>query len=167
MNDDLKGLSWLVGTWKGEATGRPGRGTQTRRYEWILRGVFLMGTNRTAWMATPEHPEGEVHEDISIFSYDRDAERIVMHVFYVERFVAEYTCEPRAPDVWVFTAGHVRNGPNGMRSRETLTRRGDEMESRFELAMAGKEFAEYTREVLRRTRAPKRPRVAARSVSCG
>lgn len=148
----MKPLSWLVGTWEGEATGRPGRGTQTRRYEWVLRGEFLMGTNRTAWRATTEHPEGEVHEDIAMFSYDREAGRIVMHVFYVERFVAEYLCEPQAhSDVWVFTADRVRNGPAGMRSRETLTRRGDELESRFELAMVGKEFSEYTREVLRRT----------------
>jgi hypothetical protein len=150
VNDDLKPLAWLIGTWEGEATGEPGRGAQVRRYEEILRGEFLMGTNRTIWSSTDAHPRGETHEDMSIISYDRAAKRIVMHVFYVERFVAAYVCEQTARQVWVFTADQVQNGPAGMRSREIFTRRGDEFESRFELAMAGKNFAPYTREVLRR-----------------
>jgi nitrobindin-like protein len=150
VNDDLKPLSWIIGTWEGEATGQPGRGTQQRRYEAVLRGEFVMGTNRTTWTATDAHPEGETHEDIAIISYDRAARRFVMHVFYVERFVAAYVGEQTGPDVWVFTAEGVQNGPPGMRSREIFTHRGDEFESRFELAMAGKDFAPYTREVLRR-----------------
>ena len=78
----------------------------------------------------------------------------MMHVFYVERFVAEYLCEPRTEaDPWVFTASRVQNGPPGMRSRETLIKRVDGgFESRFELAISGGPFALYTRETLRRTR---------------
>lgn len=59
-----------------------------------------------------------------------------MHVFYVEGFVAEHLGECVADDTWMFTAATVQNGPAGMRSR-------------FELAMAGKDFALYTRETLR------------------
>lgn len=152
MNDDLAPLAWLLGTWEGTATGQPGEGAQVRRYEAVLRGEFLMGTNKTTWSSTPAHPDGEIHEDVSILSYDRGAKRFVMHVFYVERFVAEYFCEPQTdPNAWVFTADRVQNGPAGMRSREILTRRGDELGSRFELAMAGNEFAPYTQETLRRT----------------
>ena len=150
MNEDLRALAWLVGTWHGEATGEPGRGGQTRRYELVLRGEFLMGTNRTTWSATKAHPDGETHEDIAMIGYDRAAKRFVMHVFYVERFTAVFVCEHREPDVWVFTAERVQNGPAGMRAREIFTRRGDEFESRFELAMADKDFAPYTRELLRR-----------------
>ena len=148
VNDDLRPLEWLIGTWEGDATGQPGRGTQVRRYEPVLRGEFLMGTNRTTWSSTAAHPEGETHEDLSIISYDRAAKRLVMHVFYVERFVATYMCEQIEADVWRFTADRVQNGPSGMRSRETLMRRGDELVSRFELAAAGKDFALYTTETL-------------------
>jgi len=153
VNEDLAPFAWLLGTWEGAATGEPGEGTQVRRYEAILRGEFLMGTNKTTWSSTPAHPDGEVHEDVSILSYDRSTKRFVLHVFYVERFVAEYVCAPQtAPDVWVFTAERVQNGPSGMRSREIFTRRGDELRSRFELSMAGKDFAPYTTETLRRVR---------------
>jgi hypothetical protein len=83
MNEDLRPLEWLIGTWEGNADGEPGHGVQVRRYESVLRGAFIMGTNRTNWDPTPAKPEGEVHEDISLISYDRAAKRFVMHVFYV------------------------------------------------------------------------------------
>lgn len=109
-----------------------------------------MGTNTTRWARTPAGSEPEVHEDVSLISYDRAAERFLMHVFYVEGFVAEHVGERVDDDTWMFTAATVQNGPAGMRSRETLVHRGDELLSRFELAMAGKDFAVYTRETLRR-----------------
>lgn len=150
MNDDLRPLEWLLGTWEGTATGEPGQGAQTRRYELVLGGQFIMGRNRTAWSKTADHPDGEVHEDLSLISYDRAAKRFVMHVFYVERFVAEYHGEQQDAGTFVFTADRVQNGPPGMRSRETLARDGDELRPRFEVAMAGEDFALYTSEELRR-----------------
>ena len=153
MNKDLEPLAWLIGTWEGTAAGAPGTGAQVRRYEAVLRGEFLMGTNKTTWAATAAHPDGEVHEDISFISYDRAAKRFVMHVFYVERFVAAYACEQTDADTWIFTADVVQNGPPGMRAREILVRRGEDLlEPRFELASAGKDFALYTSETLHRVR---------------
>lgn len=150
MNEDLRPLEWLVGTWEGTASGGPGEGAQTRRYELVLRGEFIMGTNRTEWSKTADHPDGEVHEDVSLISYDRAAKRFVMHVFYVERFVAGYGCEQQGADTFVFTADRVQNGPPGMRARETLARHGDELRPRFEVAMAGEDFVLYTSELLRK-----------------
>ena len=152
MDDELGPLGWLLGTWEGTASGEPGRGAQTRRYELALRGRFIMGTNRTAWSATAAHPEGEVHEDLSLIGYDRAAKRFVMHVFYVERFVSEYVCEQTGAETWVFTTDRVQNGPSGMRARETLARSDDELHARFEVAMPGSDFALYTSETLRRVR---------------
>lgn len=152
MHEDLRPLEWLLGTWEGTASGEPGTGAQTRTYELVLRGTVIMGTNRTAWSPTSAHPDGELHEDLSFISYDRAARRFVMHVFYVERFVAEYLGTQTDGDTWVFTADRVQNGPAAMRSRETLTRSGDELRPRFELAMGGAGFAVYTTETLRRVR---------------
>lgn len=150
VDTELGPLEWLLGTWRGTAEGAPGKGEQTRRYELILQGRFIMGTNRTVWQPTEAHGEGEVHEDISLFSWDRGAKRAVLHVFYVERFVAEHVGEQLAPNVWRFTSERVQNGPPGMRSRETFEHRGDLLVSRFELASGQKDFALYTTETLRR-----------------
>lgn len=155
MSEALAELEWLLGEWQGTAEGEPGTGRQARRYELVLRGEFLMGSNRTAREPKPGAAEGEIHEDISIISiisFDRAASRLVMHVFYVERSVAAYVCDPRSdPNEWVFTADRVQNGAPGMRSRETFVRRADDaLESRFELAMGHKPFGLYTHEILRR-----------------
>jgi hypothetical protein len=150
VNDDLRPLEWLLGTWEGTASGEPGQGTQTRRYELVLGGQFIMGTNRTTWARTAAHPDGEMHEDLSLISYDRAAKQFVMHVFYVERFVAEYRSEQLDAETFVFTADRVQNAPAGMRSRETLARHGVELRPRFEIAMGTEDFALYTSESLRR-----------------
>ena len=151
-SESLAPLRWLLGQWQGDARGEPGSGHQVRRYEAVLRGEFIMGTNRTVWVPKPGATESEIHEDLSLISYDRGAGRLVMHVFYVERFVAEYVCSSSEnADEWVFTADRVQNGPPGMRARETLTRRADRLESRFELAMSGRDFQLYTQETLARS----------------
>jgi hypothetical protein len=152
VNQGLKPLEWLLGSWEGDARGEPGTGRQTRRYELVLRGEFIMGTNKTIWVPKPGQSESEVHEDLSLISYDRAGGRFVLHVFYVERFVAEYVCEKQTdPHEWVFTAERVQNGPPGMRARESLASREDDaLDSRFELSLSGKPFALYTQETLRR-----------------
>jgi hypothetical protein len=146
-------LHGLLGTWEGEASGHPGKGRQERRYELILRGRFLMGTNKTVWQPTRENVEGEVHEDLTIFSFDRRANRFHMRAFYVEGFFSDYECREIADGgtTFVFVADAVENGPVGMRARETLRLSGDDrLSSTFEIAMPGKDFAVYTEEILRR-----------------
>ena len=150
MDEALRPLEWLIGSWRGTARGDPGTGAQTRRYELVLQGRFIMGTNRTAWEKTAAHPDGELHEDISLISWDRAARRFVMHVFYVERFVAEHHGEQIDTGTWRFTAERVQNGPPGLRSRETFISRSDELESRFELADGEHDFRPYTTEILRK-----------------
>jgi hypothetical protein len=151
VNDALKPLEWLLGKWEGSASGEPGSGKQQRRYELVLRGEFIMGSNHTIWVPKAGETEGEVHEDISVFSFDRTAGHFVMHMFYVERFVGEFVAaEQTDPNQWVFTAARLQNGPAGMQARETFTRQADTLDSRFDLAMPGKGWAPYTHETLLR-----------------
>jgi len=143
----------LVGSWVGEASGHPGHGQQERRYEFILRGRFLMCTNKTVWEPTPENKDGEVHEDIAIISLDRGAKRFRMRSFYVESFFSEYECREIRDDArtFVFVADAVENGPAGMRARDTLRVLADDrFSSTFEIAMPGEDFAPYTEDLLRR-----------------
>ena len=154
MADHWAAVQQLIGEWEGSASGHPGDGIQVRRYQPILRGTFVMGTNRTAWKPTTENPEGETHEDLAIFSFDRAAAQAVMRSFFVEGFACEYRCVHAADDGsrLVFEASVVENGGTGLRARETFVFRGpDEIESTFELASAGMGFSTYTVERLKRT----------------
>jgi len=144
----------FIGRWEGPATGRPGRGRQVREYKAILRGRFILGTDETCWIPTPEEPHGLVHEDLSVLSFDRGSGQLVLRGFYGEGFVHEYRCVEADGEGtrFVFEAAQVENGPPGMRARETIVFPDpDVLESTFELAMQGGDFEAYTHEHLERT----------------
>jgi len=121
MTDQWTAIQRLLGRWEGTASGRPGTGSQVRRYESILRGKFILGTNKTRWRPTDEDPEGEAHEDLSVIGYDTERQQLVMRLFFVEGFACEYRCVDWSPDGsrFVFRADVVENGPPGLRARET------------------------------------------------
>ena len=149
MTDQWAMVQRLLGRWEGTASGKPGSGSQVRRYEAVLRGAFVMGTNKTRWQPTDADPEGETHEDLSLLGYDRSAGQAVMHAFFVEGFVCEYRCVAADADRLVFEADRVQNGPAGMRARETFVFLGPlEFESIFALAQGDGDFAPYTTERL-------------------
>lgn len=152
MSDQWATAQRLIGRWEGTATGKPGEGAQVRTYAAALRGGFIMGTNRTIWEPTAEEPDGEIHEDINILSFDRGGGTAVMRSFFVEGFACEYRCVDSADGVGlVFRADVIENGPPGMRARETISLVGDDrLESVFELAMRDGPFEPYSSEVLHR-----------------
>ena len=154
MSDPWANAQRLLGRWEGPATGRPGTGHQIREYKLILRGQFILGSDETRWGPSAEQPAGDLHEDLSVLSFDRAAGQLVMRGFYGEGVVHEYRCVETLGDGarLVFEAGQVENGPPGMRARETIEFVGpDEIESTFELAMPGGDFESYTHERLKRT----------------
>lgn len=147
MTDQWALVQRLLGRWEGTAAGAPGSGSQVRQYEAVLRGTFVLATNKTRWQPTVADPEGETHEDLSFLSLDRSTGQAVMHAFIVEGFACEYRCIAADQDRLVFEANRVQNGPAGMRARETLVFLNvDELQSTFELAEAGGDFAPYTTE---------------------
>jgi hypothetical protein len=151
--DPWTAVQRLLGSWEGPATGRPGTGHQVREYTSILKGRFILGTDETHWVPTPDEPKGLVHEDLAVVGLDRAAEQLVERSFHGEGFVHEYRCVELGPDGsrMIFEAGQVENGPPGMRARETLVFGGpDDLESTFELAMPGGSFEPYTHEHLHR-----------------
>jgi hypothetical protein len=153
MIDPWASVQRLLGRWEGPAAGRPGAGHQVREYKLILKGRFILGTDRTSWEPTAEQPSGDLHEGLSILSFDRAAGQLVMRSCYGEGFLHDYHCLEAAPDGsrFVFEASQVENSPPGTRARETIAFMGpDEIESSFELAMPGGDFEPYTHERLKR-----------------
>ena len=153
MDDPWTAAQRLLGKWEGPATGRPGVGRQVREYRLILHDRFILGTDQTRWVPTPDEPDGLIHDDLSVLGLDRAAAQLVMRSFHGEGFVHEYRCMDATADGsrMVFEAAQVENGPPGMRARETIAFGGpDDLESTFELAMPGGPFEAYTHEILRR-----------------
>jgi hypothetical protein len=150
--EGLSTLDFLIGRWEGTSEGQPGNGAVQREYSRMLGSRFIEGRNRSVYPPQEKNPKGETHEDRGVFSFDRTRKRLVLRQFHVEGFVNQYVADvPAKPGVVVFTSEAIENIPAGYRARETYTVRGpDELEEVFELAEPGKEFAVYSRTILKR-----------------
>jgi len=150
---------YFVGTWKGGGEGNPGAGTGEETFAFILRGAYLQVANKAVFLPQQKNPQGEVHEDMGVFSYDKARKTFVLRQFHVEGFVNEYVLESLPPDgqTFVFVSTSIENIPAGFKAR--LTYRvldPDSFEQTFDLAPPGQEFACYSKGVMKRQKgAPK------------
>ena len=131
---------WLVGTWRGTATGKPGDGKVERICTRVLGGKFIE-CRHTAVYAK------ETHTDIGYVSFDKRAKKLRLRQFHVEGFVNTYAeTEPL-----VFVSESIENIPDGWRAREEWRRTDDGgWEETFSLAAPGKEFEVYSKTVMKK-----------------
>ena len=116
--DPWAALRQLVGTWEGEIDGKLGVGKGVRRYEMILGDRFLLARHRSVRLPQEKSPEGDEHEELAVFSYDRQRETIVLREFMSEGVVVRSPCEIDGNHI-VCVAEAVESGP-GIRARLTL-----------------------------------------------
>lgn len=141
--DDLGAVRFLEGSWTCENKGVPGEGKGERSYAFVLRGRFLEGRNRTVYPQT-EKNKGEVHEDRSLFSYDRARKTIVLRQFHAEGFVNQYVCVQKQEGTVCETEA-IENIAPGWKARVSWRQaEGGELVETFELAAPGKEYSIYS-----------------------
>jgi hypothetical protein len=139
--DDWEPMRFLEGIWEG---GEEGVSKVTQIYEFVLGGNFLHMKTRSVFEPTEENPNGEVHEDFGIFSYDRGRKTFVMRGFYVEGFVNTYVMENMSEDgkSFTFMTEHVENAPEGTKAKLEFKVLGEnEIEQSFHVAFPGREFS--------------------------
>jgi hypothetical protein len=136
-------LQFLEGEWEGTGDGRWGQSTLERSYEYVLNRQFLRGVNTSTYAPQEKNPEGEVHTNWDVFSYDTERETFVFRQFHDEAFVNTYTMTDVSMDgqTLYFESEHIENFIPGWRARETYRILGpDEFTETFELASAEGEF---------------------------
>jgi hypothetical protein len=145
----------LVGRWDGEASGEPGSGKSGREYRFTLKDRYIQITSKTTYPPQEKNPNGEVHEDVGFFSYDKIAQKLVLRQFHIEGFVNHYVLDSVSEDgrTLVFVTAAIENIPPGWRGRETYRIvSDDEFIETFALAEPGKEFTTYSETRFRRKR---------------
>lgn len=152
-DDPWTHLRFFEGTWRGIAAGEPGKGVNTREYSFDMNGRFL--TSRSKSTYEPKTPSGkpEVHEDYSVFSYDRMQKAIVLRQFHSEGFINEYILAAVREDgkELEFVTTRIENISPGWRAKEVYKLVSpDEVIETFSLAGPGKEFSVYSETRLRR-----------------
>jgi hypothetical protein len=140
-------FKFFVGRWEGAGSGEPGDSKVAREYRFVLGGKFLKAENKSAYEPQKENPKGEVHENLDLFSYDKNRKKFVFRQFHLEGFVNQYVLDSISPDgkFISFTTESIENIPAGWRARESYRILSDsEFVETFSLAAPGKEFETYT-----------------------
>lgn len=146
-------LRFMVGEWQGAASGEPGVGTASRRYEFILNNRFLHERNVSTFPPQEKNKAGEVHEHWSLFSYDKKRKTILFRQFHQESFVVTYALNAAlsTPTKVVFESEQLENVPSSWKARETYELISNhEFTETFEIARADKPYAVYSRNHFKR-----------------
>lgn len=144
---------FFIGNWEGAGTGEPGESKVERSYEFMLEGNFILMKNKAFYPPQEKNPQGEVHTDWGLFSYDMGRKKFVLRQFHVEGFVNQYVLDSISADgkTLVFTTESIENIPAGWKAKETYKLTGtDEFTEIFELAPPGKDFSVYSESVLKK-----------------
>ncbi len=148
----LASLRFLVGNWRGEQRGEPGKGFSERTYRFVLEGRFLEVRNTSTYPPQEKNRTGEVHHDVGMIGYDKLRRRFVFRQFHQEGFVNTYVQQDSGdPRKIIFVSEEIENISPGWRARETYSiLNDDEFIEQFELAEPGKEFTLYSEAHLKR-----------------
>lgn len=142
-------LKFLEGKWEA----RNKSSIVTQEYQFILNSKYLQMKTRAVFEPTEKNPEGEVHEDMGIFSYDHSRKKFILRGFYVEGFVNQYVLEdiPEDGKSYTFITEKIENAPPGTQAKlifRVIDK--DEVEQSFYVAWPGKEYNCYSINTLKR-----------------
>lgn len=124
--DSSSGLDpyrWLEGTWRGIGQGEPGSSATERTIEPFLGGRYLRVSGRSVYPKQEANPNGEIHEQMDIWSFDRARNAVVIRQFDNLGFATTYVLDRDAStgERIVLNAEHLENVPRGWRARYTYT----------------------------------------------
>jgi hypothetical protein len=142
----LDALQWLAGEWRGVGEGEPGKSASERHVEAVLGGRFLRVDGRSVYPRQEGNPNGEIHAEMDMWSYDGARDTLVLRQFDNLGFVTTYVHDREASsdDRLVLVAEHLENVPPGWRARYTFTfNPPDEYEEMLELDADGAGWKPY------------------------
>jgi hypothetical protein len=140
--DRWANLRYLIGTWK---IVKP-EVTNTQKYSFIFNGTFIKMETRSVFKPTEKKPEGEVHEDVGIFSYDGHKNRLMLRSFHLEGFVNTYVLDKISDDgkTLVFITEAVENAPAGTKAKLTFNKiNKNQFTQKFFVAWPNKDYNCY------------------------
>ncbi len=146
QTDPWAALRVFEGKWEGPTTGKPGKGSTSREYQFLMDGHFLSQRDKSVYQPDDAGGKPMVHEDFGFFSYDVNLNRVVWRQFHSEGVVNEYTLESASADgkSFEFVTTRIENLPGFRAKKLYRVVSAGEIEETFLLAPPGKDFAVYT-----------------------
>lgn len=137
----------LVGKWEGTGEGFGNAQSKiTAEYTWLMKKQYIEIKHWSEFDPTPQNPEGEIHEDLGIISFDKARNVVVFRQYHNEGFFNEYVLNESKSnaEILVFETERIENFVPGGRARFTIKIfSGKEIETTFDVGFPGKEMACY------------------------
>jgi hypothetical protein len=76
-------FKFLIGKWEGNGTGKFGDSKIERTYEYLMGGTYIIGKNKSVYEKQEKNPEGEIHYNWDIISYDKVTAKYVIRQFRI------------------------------------------------------------------------------------
>lgn len=97
-------FEFFAGEWTGVESATFGEGRGERTYELVLQDAYFLSRNRSVFPPQESLPDGDVHDDWSVFSFDADRDTYLLRQFNSEGFVNTFVLDPSSspPEHLVF-----------------------------------------------------------------
>lgn len=142
----LAAFQWLIGDWVGVGQGEPGTSATERHVEAFLDGRYLHVRGRSVYPKQEGNPNGEIHQQLDLWSHDLSRDVLVLRQFDNLGFVSTYVLDKAASssERLVLVAEHLENVPRGWRARYTYRLKPpNEYHEMLELDSNGRGFEPY------------------------
>jgi hypothetical protein len=137
-------LRYFIGEWEGQSTGKSGEGKGERIYNFIMNDTYLYFQNTMKFQPQEKNPKGDLHEDCTFYSCDKNRNLIVARQFNIEGFINQFILDSLSSDnkTLVFITESSENAPPGLQARLIYEIKNEnEFVETFELGFAGRQFS--------------------------
>ncbi|MFQ6608580.1 MAG: hypothetical protein ACE5EE_08585 [Fidelibacterota bacterium] len=146
-------FKFFIGKWEGKGIGKFGDSNVTREYEYFMGRTYIIGKNRSIYEEQERNPQGEIHDNWDIFSYDKARAKYVLRQFHAEDIINTYILDSLKAinGIYEFESEAIENFGVGWKAKEVYhIIDNDHFDEIFYLASPGKEYLEYVRNTFTR-----------------
>jgi len=147
-------FDYLIGNWIGSGEGfSSGQSSIQSSFEYLMNNKYIKVTNRSVFKPSDKSPEGSIHEDWGIISYDKNRKVYVFRQFHNEGFVNHYILNDSLSNdlVLIFETEVIENFVEGGTARFTIIKHEEEyIETVFDVSFPGKDYTCFGRNELYR-----------------
>lgn len=145
QNNPLEKFGFLIGKWEGTGSGFSSSTSVIHsEFNWMWNKQFIEIKNHSEFKPTTENPEGEIHDDWGVVSYDKSRNTYVFRQFHGEGFVNQYILNDSlsTDKSFIFESEIIENFVPGGTARFTINIKKDtQIETLFDVGFPGKEMA--------------------------
>ncbi len=152
QNQSWQNFHKLIGKWSGIGAGfSSGKSQIKTEIKYVMNEKYLQITNRSEFEPTAKNPEGDIHEDWGMLSYDKNRKKYVFRQFHNEGFVNKYILNDSlsTDSLFIFESDMIENFvPGGKTIFKIKVINIDEIETIFEISFNGKDFDCYGKNLM-------------------